>query len=177
LQSIELIHFIDVDDTSDNQWFCHNHLRNSLYNFSKVNNSMVTATEVKSQKLIGKLKDELKNFKEISPPEWSKFVKSGAHKERLPIQEDFWYIRTASILRRIYLDGPVGVERLRTYYGGRKRRGHKPAHFKKSSGNIIRKILQQLESAGFIEKVAKGRKITAKGQKILDRVALEVSKE
>ena len=137
---------------------------------------MVTVREVKTDKFIEKLKEELKNVKEISQPEWAKFVKSGVHRERPPQQKDFWYIRAASVLRRIYLNGPVGVSSLRSYYGGRRERGYKPAHFRKSSGNIIRKILQQLEKASLIEKVAKGRKITSKGQKFLDRVAYEVSK-
>lgn len=137
---------------------------------------MVSIREVPADKLVEKLKEEMKRIKEISPPEWAKFVKSGPHKERPPQQEDFWYIRTASTLRRIYLDGPVGIERLRSYYGGKKKRGHKPDHFKKASGNIIRKILQQLEKAGLVEKAAKGRKITSKGQKLLDRIAYEVRK-
>jgi small subunit ribosomal protein S19e len=80
------------------------------------------------------------------------------------------------LLRRIYLDSPVGTERLRSYYGGRKKSGHKPAHFRKASGNIIRKILQQLEKAGFVEKSGKGRKLTSKGQKFLDRIAYEAGK-
>ncbi|MEM7825232.1 MAG: 30S ribosomal protein S19e [Candidatus Aenigmatarchaeota archaeon] len=137
---------------------------------------MVTAREVDAQKLVERVKEELKNFEEITPFHWSRFVKSGSHKERPPEQEDFWYIRAASILRRIYLNGPVGIERLRTYYGGRKRRGHKPAHFRKASGNIIRKILQQLEKAGLVQKDKKGRKITPKGQKLLDNIAFKVSK-
>lgn len=137
---------------------------------------MVTAREVSASKLIAKLSEELKKIEEISPPDWISFVKSGSHRERPPQQKDFWYTRAAAVLRRIYLDGPVGVERLRVYYGGRKRRGHKPAHFRKSSGNIIRKILQQLEKVGFVEKVKKGRKITSKGQKFLDRIAYEVSR-
>ncbi len=137
---------------------------------------MVTAREVNPQKLVERVKEELKKFEEIKPPSWSFFVKSGSHKEKPPEQPDFWYIRAASILRRIYLDGPVGVERLRTYYGGRKRRGTEPAKFRKASGNIIRKILQQLEKAGLVEKTKKGRKITSKGQAFLDRIAYEVSK-
>jgi len=138
---------------------------------------MVSAREVSADKLNEKLKEELKSAEEISPPEWSRFVKSGAHRQRMPQQKDFWYIRASSILRRIYLDGPIGTERLRTYYGGKKKRGYKPDHFKKASGNIIRKILQQLEKAGLIEKAGKGRKITSKGQKLLDKVAHGVSKE
>jgi small subunit ribosomal protein S19e len=137
---------------------------------------MVTVIEVQSEKFIEKLKEDLKKIEEIKSPAWASFAKSGAHKERPPKQKDFWYIRTASVLRRIYLDGPVGVSKLRTYYGGRKRRGYKPAHFRRASGNIIRKILQQLEKCGFVEKIGKGRKITSKGQKFLDKVAYEASR-
>ncbi len=139
---------------------------------------MVTVRDVPANKLIEKLKEKLKEFKELEKPKWIDFVKSGCHKERPPDQPDFWYIRAASILRRIYLDGPVGVERLRTYYGGRKRRGRRPPRFRKASGAIIRRILQRLEEAGLVEKVdKKGRKITPKGQSLLDRIAYEVWKE
>lgn len=137
---------------------------------------MKTAREIEPEKLVEKLKDELKKVEEIKPPEWMRFAKSGSHRERPPEQKDFWHIRAAAVLRRIYLDGPVGVERLRSYYGGRKGSGYAPAHFRKASGNIIRKILQQLEKSGLIEKAARGRKITAKGQKLLDHVANEAGK-
>ncbi len=133
---------------------------------------MITPRDVPAQKFVNKLKEELKKFKEISPPQWSFFVKSGAHRERPPQQPDFWYIRAASILRRIYIDGPVGVERLRTYYGGRRRRGRRPPKFRKASGAIIRKILQQLESAGLVKKEdRKGRILTSKGRSLLDKIA------
>lgn len=131
----------------------------------------MSVREVPADKLIDKLKEELKSLKEINPPEWSSFVKSGVHKERPPEQQDFWYIRAASVLRRIYLNGPIGTERLRSYFGGRKRLGHKPAHFRKASGAIIRKILHQLEVAGLVEKNKKGRKISNKGKKFLAAVA------
>ena len=140
---------------------------------------MVSAREVDPQKFNGMLKEELKKVKEITPPAWSQFVKSGAHRERIPQQDDFWYVRSAAVLRRFYLDNSVGVERLRSYFGGKKRRGHKPAHFRKSSGNILRKVVQQLEASGLIEKNANkiGRKLTAQGRKLLDKVAYEVSKQ
>ncbi|OYT42114.1 MAG: 30S ribosomal protein S19e [Candidatus Aenigmarchaeota archaeon ex4484_224] len=136
---------------------------------------MITVRDVNAQKLVERLKEELKKFKEIEEPLWAKFVKSGVHKERPPEQEDFWYIRAASILRRLYLNGPVGVERLRSYYGGRKKRGRRPERFRKASGAIIRKILQQLENAGLVQKVdKKGRILTPKGRSLLDRIAKEV---
>lgn len=140
---------------------------------------MISVREVDAQKFNNLLKEELKKVKEIAPPTWSQFVKSGVHRERIPDQEDFWYVRSATALRRLYVDGSVGVERLRSYFGGKKRRGHKPAHFRKASGSIIRKIIQQLEAAGLVEKNANkiGRKLTPAGMKLLDKVAYEVSKQ
>lgn len=139
---------------------------------------MASVKEVPADKFVGQLKEELKSVGDIKPTEWSKFVKSGSHKQRAPEQDDFWYIRSASILRRIYMDNSVGVERLRSYFGGRKRYGHAPAHFKKSSGNMIRKILVQLEKAGLVEKAKDktGRMLTSKGRQFLNSVAYKVVK-
>jgi small subunit ribosomal protein S19e len=137
---------------------------------------MISVRDIPPGKFVNKLKEELKGLGEISPPSWAKFVKSGVHRERSPEQEDFWFIRTASVLRRIYLDGPVGVSRLRSYYGGARKKGSRPKHFRKASGNIIRKILQQLEKANFIEKNKKGKKITNKGREFLNKIAQEMGK-
>jgi small subunit ribosomal protein S19e len=79
--------------------------------------------EVPADALIKRLSEELKKLKELEPPVWARFAKTGPHKERPPEQSDWWYSRAASILRRLYIDGPVGVSRLRTYYGGRQNRG------------------------------------------------------
>lgn len=139
---------------------------------------MVSTKEVSAAKLNVAVKEELKKLEQIKAPEWITYAKSGSHKARPPESTDFWYMRSASVLRRIYLDGPVGTEKLRTYYGGRKRRGTKPARFRKSSGSVIRKILQQLESAGMIQKdkEGSGRIVTSKGQKFIDNIAHKVSK-
>jgi small subunit ribosomal protein S19e len=133
------------------------------------------ALEVNAAALIGGLKEELKNVKEVQPPQWSPFVKTGAHKDRTPSQPDWWYIRAASLLRRLYKDGPVGVSRLRTYYGGRQNRGQAPEHFRRAGGKIIRLNLQQLEKAGLIMKIGKsGRKLTPQGVALLEKVAEQV---
>ena len=136
--------------------------------------------DIETKKYIEVCKEELKKVKEIKPPDWAQFVKTGTHKQQPPQQKDWWYIRTASILRRIYLNGPVGVQKLRIYYGGKKDRGHKPERFKKSGGSIIRKCLQQLEAADLIEKTKnskkKGRVISEEGKKFLNKIILEVKK-
>ncbi len=131
---------------------------------------------VDPKKFIEVCKEELKKMN-IKPPEWAEFAKTGSHREAPPIQKDWWYVRMASLLRRIYLDGPVGIQRLRTYYGGRKNRGHKPERFRRSGGSVIRKSLQQLESLGFIQKTKSkksGRVVTEAGIKFINKVIAEV---
>ena len=103
--------------------------------------------------LIEKTAEELKKVESIKPPVWAPFVKTGVHKERPPVKSDWWYMRAASILRQIYRFGPIGVSKLRVKYGGKKNRGYKPEHFYKGSGNIIRKIIQQLEKEDFVKKI------------------------
>ena len=137
---------------------------------------MVSVQDVDSAKFVGMLKQELKSQKLVEPLPWSKFVKSGVHRVRPPQQEDFWYIRSASILRRLYLDNELGVQRMRTYFGGRKKSGTHPRHAYKASGSTIRKILQQLEKSGLVQKGKKGKKLTSTGVQLLNKVAYEASK-
>jgi len=116
---------------------------------------------------------KLKEIKEISKPEWANFVKTSRARERPPVNPDWWYVRSASILRKIYLLGPIGVNKLKVKYGGKKNRGHKPEKSYPGSGKIIRVVLQQLETAKLIEQAEKGahkgRIITSKGKSLLDK--------
>ena len=130
--------------------------------------------EASTEKLIAKLAEELKKMPEFKMPEWALFVKTSVARARPPVEADFWYKRAGSILRQVYIKGVVGVGRLKTRYGGRKKRGVKPAEFRKGSGKIIRVILQQAEKAGFIEKVKgkkAGRQMTKKGEEFLNKTA------
>jgi len=91
-----------------------------------------------------------------------------------PEDPDWWYVRVAAVLRRVYVDGPLGVERMRSFYGGKKNRGSKPNAFRKGSGSILRKSLQQLEAAGLIVHDKTGRKVSPAGMAFLDSMAQEV---
>ena len=138
---------------------------------------MTTAYDIPPEILIKEVAEKLKKMEEFKPPIWADYVKTGVHKERAPEQQDWWYTRVAAVLRKVYIDGPVGIERLRTAYGGRKRRGSEPPKFRKGSGSIIRKALQQLENAGFVEKTKKGRIVTKQGRSFLDKTAAEIKKK
>ena len=138
---------------------------------------MASIRDADTQELVTKAAEELEKMPEFKPPEWAAFVKTGVHKQRPPTQANWWFIRSASILRKVYLNQRIGVSKLRKVYGGRKNRGHKPEHKKRASGSIIREILQQHEKAGFVKmEKGKGRTITPKGQKFLDQAAKEMKK-
>lgn len=123
---------------------------------------------------------KLKSVKEIKSPEWAAFVKTGTNRARQPVEKDWWFARTASILRKVAVRGPIGVQKLRTIYGGKKNRGYKPEKFFKASGSIIRKSMQQLTAAGLIEDgkvgVRKGKVLTAKGRKFVKEIMDEIKK-
>jgi len=142
---------------------------------------MVNIYDAPINELIDKAAQELKKVEAIKEPEWAPIVKTGPHKELPPTSADWWYVRTAAVLRSIYKLGPIGVSKLRTKYGGKKNRGYQPEKFMKSSGSIIRHILQQLDASDFTKQAEKsghkGRIVTAKGKKFLDDVASTLVKE
>ena len=140
---------------------------------------MTTPHDVPASKFIDKLAKYLReNVDEIQPLPWATFAKTGTHVEKQPQSPNWWYTRSASILRKVYIHGPIGLENLRADYGGRKNRGSKPNRATKAGGSDIRKVLQQLEAAGLIQiSKPKGRIMTPKGRKLLQEVAGDLSKE
>jgi small subunit ribosomal protein S19e len=140
---------------------------------------LTTPHDVPASKLIEKLAKYIKeNVEEVQPPTWAAVAKTGSHVEKQPQNSDWWYIRSASVLRKVYVHGPIGLERLRSDYGGRKGFTVKPNHASKAGGSNIRKILQQLEAAELIQTTRpQGRRMSPKGRKLLQEVSQDLQKE
>lgn len=141
---------------------------------------MTTVYDVPAEPLIERAASELSDRDEITEPEWAPFVRTGAHRERPPEENDWWFTRTAAVLRKVYLDGPVGTERLASEFGGKRNRGSRPHHATKGSRSIVRESLQQLEAAGLVEQDEHGRggrQVTPEGQSFLDNLADEVKED
>src|SRR5260370_6888029 len=140
---------------------------------------MATVLEVQDEEIIDKLGKPLKeSMSDITPPPWTEFAKTGAHKQRPPQNPDWWYFRCASLLRKMYVRGPVGVSRLRVQYGGRASHGNRPTHHLPAWGSAISEPLQQLQKAELVALDGKkGRKLTREGIALLNRTAAEVAKE
>lgn len=131
---------------------------------------MVRAYDAEPNRLIKEVAGRLREIG-LEKPAFVGIVKSGAHVERPPEDQDFWYVRCASVLRQAYINEGVGVQKLRRHYGGAKNRGVKPEKHVPAGGSTIRKAMQALEKAGLMQKAKKGRKLTPKGRALLDKSA------
>ena len=139
---------------------------------------MAKIYDVPADKLLLKLSEVLKT-EDIPAPSWAVFVKTGAHADKPPQKSDWWYTRCASILRKIYLHGPLTVNDLRTIYGDGKRNMYYGArHHKDASGAVIRNAIHGLEKLGYLEKVEKkGSVVTSQGMQKLDKLSTEILNE
>jgi len=134
---------------------------------------MANVYDVGSAELIKAASGKLKTV--IGKPRYVDFVKSGPSKERVPQDPDFWYMRSASILRQVYLNGPIGVSKLRTRYGSRKGHVVHRMHHQRAGGRIIRDSLMELEKAKLVKNTKGGRIITPQGKSFMDKLSKEIN--
>ncbi len=136
---------------------------------------MTTVYDVPPELLIQAVAEDLKKSKKVKPPKWAPFVKTGLHREKSPTEGDWWYTRMAAVLRKVYIRGQVGTERLAAEFGGRRDRGSAPYHPRKGSRSIARECLDQLQKMGYVSKTEKGgRSISPEGHSYLDNKAREI---
>ncbi len=138
---------------------------------------MTVVYDAPASRVIKEVAKELKKLEAIKPPKWAQFAKTGAGKEKAPEDKEWWYVRCASLLRKIHVHGPLGIANLCREYGSKVNRGHNPEAKRKGSGAVIRVALQQLQRAELVKKTKEGRITTPKGTSLLDDVAHEVKKE
>ncbi len=105
---------------------------------------MTTYYDVPADLLITGLAEKMTTFEKIVAPEWASQVKTGTHRERPPVQDDWWHTRAASILRKVAIKGPIGTNGL---------------------------IENSMNSAGTVNR---GRVVSPVGQALLDEVAHSV---
>merc|ERR1719316_1838803 len=137
---------------------------------------ITTVKDVEAAAFINAFAQHLKRQGKFELPFWADIVKTGVQKELAPYDPDWIYVRAASMVRKIYIRGGVGVGGFRKIYGGQQRRGVCTNVYCKGSGKIARYILQQLEEMGLVEQDENGgRKISKEGQRELDTVAVQAT--
>eukprot|EP00930_Biecheleria_cincta_P094943 TRINITY_DN866_c0_g2_i2.p1 TRINITY_DN866_c0_g2~~TRINITY_DN866_c0_g2_i2.p1 ORF type:complete len:180 (-),score=50.17 TRINITY_DN866_c0_g2_i2:35-523(-) len=147
-------------------------------NYFKGDRKIVTVKDVEPEKFINAFSQHLKRQGRFELPKWADVVKTSKARELTPTDPDWLYVRTASMVRKIYIRKGMGVGAFRKVYGSQQRRGTCTNTFSKSSGKIARYILQQLEEMGLVEQDEEGgRMITKEGQRELDTVAVQAAAE
>ena len=134
---------------------------------------MVNVNDVPSSRLIALVAEQVKGIG-VQEPQWARFVKTGSHAERPPADPAWWYTRAASVLRKLYVHGPLGLSDLERAYGGTKALHYYPKHHRDAGGSSVRVVLKQLEQAELVSKTPKGRILTPKGRALLDKASKEV---
>ena len=124
---------------------------------------MVNVNDVPSSRLIALVAEQVKGIG-VQEPQWARFVKTGSHAERPPADPAWWYTRAASVLRKLYVHGPLGLSDLERAYGGTKALHYYPKHHRDAGGSSVRVVLKQLEQAELVSKTPKGRILTPKGR-------------
>lgn len=139
---------------------------------------MTHPTDVPPAVLLPRIAAELKTRKLVDPPPWASYVKTGVHKQRAPSQSEWWYLRSASVLRKFYLHGTTGVARLAQDYGGKRDRGSAPYHARSGSRAVTREIVHQLEKSGLLQiQKTQGRRLSAEGQRLLATTSRDALKQ
>jgi small subunit ribosomal protein S19e len=139
---------------------------------------MATAFDVPANRLIPKLAEELSKVETIKAPEWAACAKTGRHREKSPVDDRWWYVRSAAVLRKIYVEGPIGTTRLAAKFGGKKDRGSKPNKATRGSRSIARATVQQLEKSQLVQRDRDGgRVISGKGRKMVDNLSTQILKD
>jgi len=136
----------------------------------------ISVKDVNQHEFVKAFAEFLKKSGKVKVPEWADVVKLGIYKELAPYSEDWFYIRTASVARHLYIRSPAGVKSFAKIYGGRKNNGTCPSHFCGGSRSVARKALQTLEALKLVEKDANGgRRLSQQGQRDLDRIAAQIA--
>lgn len=143
--------------------------------------------DLSAQEFISAFAQYLKKNNLVERPTWADYAKTGTSihcidlgNELAPLDEDYLYVKVASLARKIYLRPHTGVRLLSHIYGGLKR-GNCASESHASTGTkAIRWGLQQLEKQKYIKKDKKGnglkinsRIISDEGRRTLNRIATE----
>merc|ERR1712054_422700 len=109
--------------------------------YFKEGKKIVTVKDAEAPKFIEAFAQHLKRQGRFEIPKWADVVKTAKHKELAPYDPDWLYVRTASMVRKIYIRGGTGVGGFRKVYGGQRRRGTCTKVFSVGSGKIARYCL------------------------------------
>ena len=142
----------------------------------------VTVKDINSQVFVKAYAAHLKESGEMSSPKYVDRRKASV-KQYSVYDNDLYFIKAASVARHFYLRSNVGMGGLCKTNSNLSRHSihsSTPSSYNPStaSGNTVRKIIQSFEEMGILEKdYYGGRRLSQKGRKSLDSVAIQIFRE
>ncbi|KAL6627912.1 40S ribosomal protein S19-A [Neocallimastix sp. 'constans'] len=142
----------------------------------------ITVRDINSQIFVKAYATHLKNSGKMTSPKYVDRRMTSVKKYSIN-ENDLYYIKAASIARHFYLRSNVSIGSLYKSYGGSSRHSiHSTSSLSYNpttdSGNTIRKIIENLEVMGILEKdYYGGRRLSQKGRKSLDSEAIQIFQE
>jgi len=134
-----------------------------------------TVRDVPANKWVKAMAQQFKREGKIQVPNCADLVKTCHGRERAPQSNDWYYLRAAAVLRRIYLRPGTGYGGLGKAFAVKKNRGSKPERTIKAAVGPLHWACKALESLKLIAKgKSKGRVLTREGRKRADTVAFNV---
>ena len=131
--------------------------------------------DVSTHDFVAAFAQHLKKSGKVEVPDYVDYVKTGVSKELAPYDEDWYFVRMASVARRVYVGNKSGINALRRAYGGNYRRGVRTETFSMGGGKVIRNCLQTLQKLKFVEEYNGTRRISSAGRRAMDQVAQDVA--
>jgi len=134
----------------------------------------VCVKDVDAFKWIKGFAAHLKTQGQLEVPEFVDYTKTSSAKTLAPQDPDWYYVRSAAVLRRVYLRPFTGIGGLSKVFGSAYGKS-RPMHFRTAAKGVLRHVLQSLEKLGLLTKSDDGgRVITKAARRDCDRVAMKV---
>ena len=144
-----------------------------------------TVLDVPANKFVNQLAAHFKEKNIIKLPKYALLVKTSKSNDCEPINPDYIYYKAAAICRKLYVTKSknIGVGSLRSMFSKKQRRGCQPPKTFRAGGKIIRELVIQLKTAGYIqnyggeEETNSGLFLTKTGRSELDKIASGLMKQ
>jgi len=142
----------------------------------------ITVKDINSQVFVKAYAAHLKNSGEMISPKHVDRRKASIKQYSIN-ENDLYYIKAASVARHFYLRSNVGIGGLCKSNSSLSRHSNSSSsslsyNSTSSSGNTIHKIIETFEEMGILEKdYYGGRRLSQKGRKSLDSVAIQIFQE
>ena len=144
-----------------------------------------TVLDVPANKFVNQVAAFFKEKNIIKLPKYAPLVKTSRANDCEPINPDYIYYKAAAICRKLYVTKSknLGVGSLRSMFSKKQRRGCQPPKTFRAGGKIIRELVIQLKTAGYIqnyggeEETNSGLFLTKTGRSELDKIASGLMKQ